>query len=240
MPTLVPVPLPPPLLDTILPMAPLDVLLFDTELFCRYAAPAGDTLFGRTDGELIGQSSAEIFSGATDDLHSALKLAADTAASYQYPSYRYTFNESSTQTLFCWSVRVEPVAFHDYRGREEFRGVLVTMADVRDLADENERLSQDNDQLRRDNDRLQHALADAQQREASAIEARHRLHTNVRNLLAPVVGYLQVLSRRPAVLRGQPPGTVIEEVVLPGLRGVVETVDRYDAAHPPMTGPGTR
>ena len=239
MPTLVPVPLPPPLLDTILRMAPLDVLLFDTDLVCRYAAPAGSALFGRTADELVGQSSAEIFAGATDDLHSALKLAADTAASYQYPSYRYTFNESTTQTLFCWSVRVEPVLFHDYRGREEFRGVLVTLADVRALADENERLTQDNDQLRRDNDRLQRAVTEAQRREARAVEARHSLQTSVRNLLAPVVGYLQVLSRRPAVLGGQPAATVIEEIVLPGLRGVVETVDRYDAAHPPAAGSGT-
>lgn len=38
--TILPAPLPPPLIETILHRAPLDVLLFDTELMCRYAVLA--------------------------------------------------------------------------------------------------------------------------------------------------------------------------------------------------------
>ncbi len=51
--TMAPAPLPLPLLETLLRMAPLDVLLFDTELVCRFAALADETLFGRTAAEFV-------------------------------------------------------------------------------------------------------------------------------------------------------------------------------------------
>ena len=236
--TMVLAPLPPSLLETILRLAPLDVLLFDTELVCRYAAPVGGSLFGRSVDQLVGQPAADIFPPARDDLRSALELAAHNAATYQYPSYRYTYTdiEATSETLFCWSVRVEPVALRDYRGREEFRGVLVTLADVQDLADETDRLRHDNDVLQRENGRLQQQLVEAHRREAASAEARRRLRAAVRGLLAPVAGYLQVLSRRPRVLRGRPAEQVIEEIVLPGLRRVVTAVDTFDGAQPPADG----
>ena len=53
--------LPQPLLETLLHRAPLDLLLFDVRLICRYAAPAGDTLLGRTAAELVGQSAEVLF-----------------------------------------------------------------------------------------------------------------------------------------------------------------------------------
>jgi CRP-like cAMP-binding protein len=153
----VPVPVPASLLETLLRMAPLDVLLFDAALVCRYAVLGEGTLFGRTADQFLGQPVDAIFPPARDDLRTAMELAAGGSdASYQYPAYRYTYADTSgtTETAFCWSVRVEPVVLHDYRGQEEFRGVLVTLADVLDLTDEVDRLRQERDALQREVDRL--------------------------------------------------------------------------------------
>lgn len=230
--------LPLPLLEAIILQSPLDVLLFDTDLICRYAAPAGGTLFGRTAAELTGMRADEIISPDHGDLHSALQLAAQSATSYGYPSYRYTFNDSTTQALFCWSIRVEPVALHDYRGREEFRGVLVTLADVQDLTDENDHLKRETDRLRRENGRLQRRLVEAERREAAALASRRALREAVRTLVTPAVCYLQALSRRPQILRGQPPERVIEGIVLPGLATVVDAVDEIAGAPSPSDRAG--
>lgn len=230
---MVPAPLPSSLLDSLLHQAPLDVLLFDTELVCRYAALAGETLFDRTADRIVGRSAGEIFPPANGDLSTALRLAAEGASGSVYAAYRYTHAAATTQTYFCWSVRVEPVLLHDYRGREEFRGVLVTLTDIQDLADANDRLVEENARLRR-------ALADADQRERNAREARRALRTSMRNLLAPVTGYLQVLSRRPAVLRGMPIAEVIDERVLPGLAAIVDTVDSFEQAEPPRADASPR
>ena len=233
--TQMPPPLPSPLLETMLHLAPLDVLLFDTELVCRYAAPSGDSLFGRTADQLVGRHAEEIFPPARSDLRSALELAASSAATYEYPSYRYTYAEPSgtTEVLFCWSVRIEPVMLRDYRGREEFQGVLVTLADVQDLADENDELRREKGALERENQRLRDALAAAQQREAEAAEARLTLRATVGNLLTPVMGYLQVVSEQPAALEGQSTTDVIDTVALPGLRRVAEALDAFEAIEPP-------
>ena len=164
--TLAPAPLPPPLLETLLRMAPLDVLLFDRELVCRFAALPEGTLFGRTAEQFVGEPAEAIFPPARGDLRTALELAASSATSYAYPAYRhrYTDTDSTTETAFCWSVRIEPVLLRDYQGREEFQGVLVTLADVLDLTDENDRLRADTDLLQRENDRLRQELAAAWRR----------------------------------------------------------------------------
>jgi hypothetical protein len=234
--TSVPGPLPAVLLESLLRQAPLDVLLFDMALRCRYAALAGETLFGRTAVELLGRPAAEILPPAGGELGSALRLAAEQAAGSQYPTYRYTFTEPSqvdaatTQTLYCWSVHISPVLLHDYRGQEEFRGVLVTLADVQDLADANERLSEENTQLRRE-------LVAAHAREAATVaEVRatwQDLRTTVRTLLTPVAVYLQLLSRRPVLLRRLLSREVIEQDVLSRLHQVVEAVDtRTESGRP--------
>ena len=198
MPTMAPAPLPPPLLETLLRMAPLDVLLFDTELVCRFAALADETLFGRTAEQFIGQPADAIFPPARGDLRSALTLAAGGAGSYAYPSYRYTYADPAapTDTAFCWAVRVEPVTLHDYRGREEFRGVLVTLADVLDLTDENDRLRQDNDQLQREVDRLQRELATAQWRWPAPADVPPGLRTTMRRGRGPT-GVNRLLAALP-------------------------------------------
>jgi hypothetical protein len=223
--TLPPAP-PSALLDALLRLAPLDVLLFDTELVCRYAAPADGTLFGRTAAQLVGEPDAALFPAGADDLLAALRLAAEQAAAAQYRSYRYTHREATTETLFCWSVRIAPVLLHDYRGREEFHGVLVTLADIQDLADTNDRLQRELTQLRGE-------LAASRAREAAALADRRRLQEAVRTVLTPVLGYLQVLSRRPHILNTHPVGSLIEERVLPGLHQVVDLVDTPDTAESP-------
>ena len=78
--------LPSVLLESLLRLAPLDVLLFDTDLVCRYAAPAGDTLFGRSATELVGEPVTALFSPSSGDLHTALREAAENAGSFDYPS----------------------------------------------------------------------------------------------------------------------------------------------------------
>ena len=237
--TKMPAPLPSPLLETMLHLAPLDVLLFDTELVCRYAAPSGETLFGRTADQLVGQHAAEIFPPARGDLRSALELAASSAETYEYPSYRYTYAEpaGTTEVLFCWSVRIEPVMLRDYRGREEFQGVLVTLADVQDLADENDELRRERAVLERENQRLKDALAAAQEQQAAAAEARLAIRATVRNQLAVVTGYLQVLGHQPAALEGQSTAEVIDAIALPRLRGVAEALDALEETQPPSDRP---
>ena len=209
--------LPRPLLETLLHRAPLDMLLFDVELICRYAAPAGDTLLGLSAAELVHQSAATIFGREASDLLTALRQAADAAAAAQYPAYRYTQQEAETQTYHCWSVAVEPVLLHDYRGREEFRGVLVTLADVADLVAERDRLREAEGRLTAENAELRLQLA-AQHQRAEETQAQ------VRTLLAPVSGYLQVLARRPELLAGQDQAALLAQL-LPRLTEVAAAVD---------------
>ena len=230
---------PPALLDTLLRLAPLDVLLFDSSLICRYAAPAGDTLLGRTVDQLVGQPASALFPSGADDLKAALKLAAESVSPSRYASYRYAHEDPTAASpnaiatsLFCWSVRVEPIQIDDYRGTQEFRGVLVTLADIRDLADSNERLHEENANLRA-------ALAAARRREATLVASQRRLREAVRNQLAPVSGYLQAIGRRPRALAGHSVDRVIEDRVLPGLRRIVDLVDgAVESA--PGESPGSR
>ena len=218
------------LLDALLRRAPLDVLLFDADLVCRYAALADESLLGRTAAEFVGEPAEAIFGRQAGDLLAALRLAAGGGSSYDYRDYRYTFQESEAHTFYCWSVRVEPVAFHDYRGRAEFEGALVTLADVADLADERDRLRDAEARLLAETADLALKLR-AREERAVALQAR------VRDLLAPLSGYLQVLARRPAVLADEPVTSVAERL-LGRVAEIVAAVD--EAARPPDGAPGPR
>jgi hypothetical protein len=114
-------------------------------------------------------------------------------------------------------VRIEPVLLHDYRGREEFRGVLVTLADVADLANERDQLRQSEAGLTAETATLRLQLQASRQRATAARE-------RVRVLLTPVVGYLQVLTRRPELLAGEDPAAVLGRL-LPRLAEIVAAVD---------------
>ena len=209
-------PAPGALLEALLHRAPLDVLLFDAELVCRYAAPAGETLLGRARHALVGAPADAIFGPEGGDLVAALRVAADAAAPSQFPVYRYETGET-TRTYHCWSVAVEPVLLHDYRGREEFRGVLVTLADIADLADERDRLREAEARLTGENAELRLQLAAARRRAEAA-------RAGVRDRLAPVAGYLQVLARRPEVLAGEDPGALAARL-LPSVDAAVAAAD---------------
>ena len=214
--------LPPPLLETLLQRAPVDVLLFDTALICQYVAPAADTLLGQTPEQLAGRHARDIFPPTAHGLLPMLERAAHDAAAWHTPEYRFTYREHGSEALFCWAIRVEPVAV------ESFRGVLITLADVHDLADEN-------DHLRAENARLRAHAGALHPREQTQVAALHDLQERVRSLLAPAVGYLQAIARRPALLAGRSPAAVIEERVLPRLHDVVDAVDRAGEPGAPRT-----
>ncbi len=197
---------PPALLDRLLQATPVDVLLFDTALICRYAAPAEGTLFGRTAAELVGQRAAAIFPSADAGPGPVLARVVQTAAAWEDHAFRYAARTDAGERHYCWWVRVEPVASDD------FRGVLVTLADVGDLVQQTEQLQRETEQLRRE---------------------RADLPVTVRTLLAPVVGYLQVLARRPSVLGGVTPAELLEQRVLPRLQALVAAVDA--TAPPPAS-----
>jgi hypothetical protein len=276
--SLAPIPLPGSLLDILLRLAPLDVLLFDSQLVCRYAALTDGTFLGKTPDRLMGQPATAIFRPDQSDLHAALDLAARNAVPSSYPTYRLAFpggtavagasatpselpHPTVTRTgmsgttdttlycwavrvqpvMYCWAVRVQPVTFLDYQGREESRGVLVTLADVRDLADDNDHLRADNEELRRGNAALRQALVTTQHREETT---RRALQRTVRSLLAPVVGYLQVVARRPQLLaqRSVLVPELLSNQVLPQLERLVGTVDTLSApvleASPPPSRQG--
>jgi hypothetical protein len=213
------------LLEALLRLAPLDVLLFDTDLVCRYAAPATGVLFGRGADDLLNQHATAIFDPAHGDLHTALRLAAADAAGARYPSYRYTAADAETQTYYCWSVGIEPVSLLDYRGREEFRGVLVTLTDVQDLADERDRLRTAEGHLLAENADLRFQVQDLRSRLAASEKARQDVQASVRDLLAPLYGYLQVLAHRPEILTSESPQGLAEHLLLPRVREIVAAVD---------------
>jgi hypothetical protein len=212
-------------MESLMRLAPLDVLLFDTDLICRYAAPAGETLFGRSTADLVGEPAALLFSLQHGDLHSALRDAAESAGSFDYPSYRYAVDDAETQQYYCWSVRIQPVHLLDYRGRDEFRGVLVTLADVLDLADERDRLQADQERWLGEQARLHADLEDLRARLTSSTTAQQEVRAQVRDLLAPAYGFLQLIAQRPETLNRQSPERLIDQVVLPRLRAIVATLD---------------
>lgn len=206
------------ILDHLLRSSPFDVLLFDVELVCRYAAPAGDTLLGRSAVELVGLGAGEIFGPDGSDLLTALRLAAEGAATYQYPEYHYEHQDAETRTFHCWAVEIEPVLLRNYRGGDEFRGVLATLADIGDLTDERDRLRASEARLAAENAELKLQLQGYRQRTAAAQE-------RVRTLLAPVAGYLQLIARRPELLTGQDQAATMRQL-LPALAEIVSIVDQ--------------
>ncbi len=202
------------LLDNLLRRAPLDVFLFDTDLICRYAAPAGDEFLGQRRDQFIGRHATEILAPAADRLRDALERALHERLPWQDHDFRFTVHGSSGKTSCCWAIEVEPMADEDYQG------IMVTLADMTDLIEER--------------DRLRDEVADLRQRENERSRAFAEMVVNVRELLAPPLGYLQVIARRPHILRGRSPAAVITKHVLPRLNELVDTLAR--AREPQLHG----
>ena len=95
--------------------------------------------------------------------------------------------------------------------------MLVTLADVEDLADERDRLREVEGRLTAENAELRLQL-ETRRRRAEATRER------VRTLLAPVSGYLQALARRPELLAGEDQAALFAQL-LPRLDEIVAAVD---------------
>lgn len=201
-------PLAPPLWDAMLRLAPVNVLLFDTELICRYAAPVGTLLMGKPPAEWIGRPAPEVLPPAANGLAAPLRLAAATAdaASWRSPEYRFALRLDGIDQPCCWSIQIDPLVV------ESYRGVLVTWSDILDAVTERAQVEA---QLA--------ALAAQREQRATAITA---LLSDLRNLVTPISGYLQVMARRPATLAGRPFASVITENVLPRLDDLLVAIDR--------------
>lgn len=207
--------LPPEVLDLLLLRAPADVLLLDTTLTCRYAAPAGDEFLGMPREALVGRPVGDVLPPAANGLRPVLEAAARTGAPWQEPRYRFICPVRGVPTAFCAAIQVEPVVVGDHRG------VLVILADTRELAD----LAEARAALEEEVGRLRRALQD--------------VRAAVRSLLAPISGYLQMIVRRPTARLDQSPAAVIAERVLPQITRLVERVDRAGDPHtdaPPPAG----
>lgn len=197
-------------LDTLLRRAPVNVFLFDDNLICRYAAPVGDEFRGRPRHELMGRHAAEILPPANNGLRAILERAAREALSWRDPEHHFTVQTDDGETRHCWAIEVEPVA------TRRVRGVLVSWSDMSDLIAERDHLRAAVDELRRREDEQRLALV--------------HIVAELRSLLTPAVGYLQVISRRPQLLGGRSLTAVIAEHVLPRLDDVVRSVDRLREA----------
>jgi nitrogen fixation/metabolism regulation signal transduction histidine kinase len=210
-----PPPLPGSLLDRVLISAPLHVFVFDRRLICRYAAPAGDRFLGRTRDQLVGCHAAEVVPSSGNGLQPALERVAAGGAIWQHPSYRYRHRTAAREMRYIWTVQARPLPIEDETG------VLLMLQDVIDAVHERDRLENENNELRA-------ALVAEHGRQAAARRARHELRAKIRNLLAPVAGYLQVIARRPSLLADQSVAEIIEKTLLPQLRSIATTVDEFD------------
>jgi signal transduction histidine kinase len=203
-------PLPPSLYDTLLRLAPVNVFLFDRDLICRYAAPMGDALFGRPRESLLGLPAAEVWPPAATSLHPVLERAVRRGSRWQDPSYHFTHDAGGTRQ--CWAILIEPITAAD------FRGVFVGWSDVRREVDERERLQAE----------LRGRRQQASERNAAVTE----LISDLRNLITPISGYLQVIARRPWMLGTRTAAEVINSIVLPRISHLLAAVDRLD--RPPI------
>ena len=205
-------PLPHAVYDVLLRLAPSDLLLFDTSLICQYAAPTDDNFFGQRREQLMGRPAADILPPAANGLRPYLERAAREAEPWRDAEYPFIFRLADAETPYRWSLQIEPVAV------DEYRGVLVILHDIRELADNYDRVRAELDELRHHEEARARRLRDQQ--------------ADLRNLLTPISGYLQVIARRPDVLGDRSVASVIEEAVLPQLAQVVAVINQLGVTPP--------
>ena len=200
--------LPPEVFDTALRRTPVNVFVFDTDLICRYAAPVGDSFLGQPREQLTGRPAAEFWPPAANGLRPVLQRAAREAERWENDTYHFVHGTGAEERACCWSIQIEPVAV------DGFRGVLVSTADVLQAAADRHELEQLREEQRERNEALLAAVSD------------------LRNLITPLSGYLQLIARRPDSLGKRSPAEVISSMVLPQVRIILDTVDRL--RHPPI------
>lgn len=194
---------PPPLWDEMLRHAPCHLLLFDAALVCRYAAPHGDRLLGRRRDQLVDRHATEILPpelGLTPLLSSALDGDRDLRAEVCAPDDESNGNDAG------WRICVKSVS------TGQTRVVLVVIFDVRDLLGELQALRAERDALRA--------------AEAARQEATRGLYTDMRTLITPIQGYLQLMARRPEALSGREQPDLIEGDILPAIHRLTELIER--------------
>lgn len=204
--------IPPPVFDMLLRRTPVHVFLFDPDLTCRYAAPVGDHFFGRRREDLVGHTAREILPLAAHDLCPTLERVAQERFACGHPGYQFTVHTTEGVARQAWAVDVQPMAVSGYRG------VLLSWADLTDLVDERDRLQTEVVTLRGREEERQRALGE--------------LLADLRSMLAPPLGFLQVIVKRPHVLRGRSAASTIAEEVLPRMNEFVEALGRLRDPHP--------
>jgi hypothetical protein len=183
--------------DTVLRLVPAHVFIFDSALVCRYAAPTGGAFLGRSQEQLTGRHAFEILPAAGNGLRPMLERAAYEGSGWSTPQYRYNHRLDGAEIAYIWAIEVEPLAVADQRG------VLLTFCDVLELVEERDRLRER-----------------SAEREQQLVVAEER----VRTVMTSALGYLQILARRPELLRRYPLTSTIEDRVLPRLHEVLQTL----------------
>jgi hypothetical protein len=209
---------PPALWDALLHRAPVHVFLFDSDLVCRYAAPAGGGFLGKTEGQLIGRRAEDVLPPAEDGLGPVLERAVRDREPWQRDEYRFIRPGDSGNAVLQWRVQVDPVEVDGYAG------VLVSVIDIERLLAERDKLRVEIEQLRRQDEERRRLLTE--------------LYTDLRTMLTPVSGYLQLIVRRPYALGGRAVSEVIGERVLPSLQRMTGRLERtiQDPAVRPRQG----
>jgi nitrogen-specific signal transduction histidine kinase len=201
--------------DAVLRLVPSHVFIFDATLVCRYAAPAGEAFLGQSRESLLGRHAAEILPPAANGLRPILERAAQEAARWSTPHYRYSQRVADEETVHIWAVQVEPLVMTDHSG------VLLTLYDVLDLVEERDQLQLERSALEVQLQQV-HALVQERERELRASGA------HLRTLLTSVWGYLQLLARRPQGLGERSTTATIDDLVMPQLREIIQTVNDFE------------
>ena len=122
-------------------LLPAHILLFDSTLTCRYAAPAGETFLGQSQAQLTGRHATEILPPAANGLGLVLERAMQEPSGGPPRITGIAIVLGMPKSLML-GIEVEPFAVAGQQG------VLVTLRDVLELIEERDRLRLENDDLR--------------------------------------------------------------------------------------------
>jgi PAS domain S-box-containing protein len=197
--------------DRVLRAAPSHLFVFDTALICRYAAPAGEDFLGMPRDNLLGRHAAEILPPASNGLRPLLERAAFEGQEATVPQYRYTHRVGDAETIHVWSIQATPLRMNSYRG------VLMALSDIVDLVEQRDQLQLRCDDLQVEVERLRRSQAEHNQQLSG-------LATQLRTLLTPVWGYVQLLLERPELLRSAAAEDILRDDLRPQLQLVVDAV----------------